>query len=87
MKLICAGGPKDGVSIALSDDACNRCTRKPDGLWFNARDETGRNVQHQYNLQWGAPIQEGQVTFVYLYAGAVEACGDYLPAPEPNTTK
>ena len=47
MKLQCVGGPMDGAVYAISKNKPST-NRKPDGLWFNATDEHGRNVQHQY---------------------------------------
>jgi hypothetical protein len=88
MKLLCVGGPRAGVFFVLSNGAasCNNY-RLPNGLWFDDRDADGRNVQHHYTLQWGQTVLDNEVVIQYAYQGAVEACGDYLPAPEPNTTK
>lgn len=89
MRLQCVGGPRAGVFFVLKSDAasCNNY-RLPSGLWFNGRDETGRNVQHQYYLEWGQSVLDGEVVIQYTYQGAIEACGDFLPlTPEPDTQK
>ena len=54
MIIKCFDGPMDGAIYVLSRDTANpenRSTnRKPDGLWFDGKDEHGRNVQHQYKF-------------------------------------
>ena len=43
------GGPMDGAVYCLSRESDQpSTTRKPDGLWFDGKDDCGHDVQHQY---------------------------------------
>ena len=78
MILKCLDGPMDGAVYVLSkktEQPEERSTnRKPDGLWFDAKDEHGRNVQHQY--AYDRLAGEGDhVTMCYRYTGQVVDTG------------
>lgn len=78
MILKCLDGPMDGAVYVLSrntEQAEERSTnRKPDGMWFDAKDEFGRNVQHQY--AYDRLADEGShVTICYRYTGQVVDTG------------
>lgn len=81
MILKCLGGPMDGAVYALSretSDPNNRSTnRKPDGLWFDGKDEHGRNVQHQYGPGISMPLVDCKepVVMEYRYIGQVVDTG------------
>lgn len=49
MTLLCYGGPLDGANFDLTGDEA-KTNRKPDGLWFNTRDEHGRRAQEEYRF-------------------------------------
>lgn len=74
MILKCFDGPMDGAVYELDRQAKNT-NRKPDGFWFDARDEhTGRWVQHQYAYDKLNP-DGNHVTLCYKYTGPVVDTG------------
>ena len=85
MILKCLDGPMDGAVYVLSretSDPQQRSTnRKPDGLWFDGKDEFDRNVQHQYAYD---RLAEGgdHVTLCYRYTGPVVDTGLTLEIEE-----
>lgn len=78
MILKCFDGPMDGAIYVLSKltaEPSERSTnRKPDGLWFDAQDEHGRNVQHQYAYDRLAE-QGDHAIMCYRYTGPVVETG------------
>jgi hypothetical protein len=74
MKLQCDGGPMDGAIYAISKDHPST-NRKPDGLWFDATDEHGRNIQHQYRDAGNLTEDADGVIVQYAYDGAVVETG------------
>ena len=85
MILKCVDGPMDGAVYALSrrtHEPENRSTnRKPDGLWFDAKDEHGRNVQEQYEFDRLADGGD-HVTMIYRYTGKVVDTGIEMETSE-----
>lgn len=86
MRFVCIDGPMDGATYTL--DKKNQCTnRKPDGLWFDAQDEHGRWVQHQYK-DAGIGQRPSDETFdgvtqYYKYDGPVVDTGiEFATEPE-----
>jgi hypothetical protein len=71
----------DGAVYVLSRDTAKfteRSTnRKPDGLWFDGKDEHGRNVQHQYRSAGVMPLVDCKepITMEYRYDGQVVETG------------
>jgi len=71
------GGPMDGAGYAIVTDQ-----KAPDGLWFNGKDEHGRNVQNQYVNN--GPIEHVSGNAVgYVYDGQVIDTGIEF-ATEPS---
>ena len=78
-------GPMDGAHYVLSkrtEFPEERSTnRKPDGLWFDGKDEHGRNVQEQYancpgETESFVPSETGgHVVLIYRYTGKVVGTG------------
>lgn len=74
MILNCIDGPMDGAVYVLSrdtSDPAERSTnRKPDGLWFDGQDESGRNVRHSYEFDRNS--EHGRhLVLAYKYNGSV----------------
>lgn len=78
MILKCLDGPMNGAVYVLSqktEQPEERSTnRKPDGLWFDAKDEHDRNVQHQYMYDHLGEAGD-HVTMCYRYTGQVVDTG------------
>lgn len=85
MILKCFDGPMDGAVYVLSrntSDPGERSTnRKPDGLWFDGKDEHGRNVQHQYAFDRNSP-EGNHITLCYRYTVAVVETGIEMETDE-----
>lgn len=88
MILKCFEGPMDGAIYVLSretEDHENRSTnRKPDGLWFDGKDEHGRNIQHQYKFD-RLDGELSSLCMVYKYDGKVVETGIEFET-EPQST-
>ena len=75
MILKCIDGPMDGATYNLSKLPSEPSTnRKPDGFWFDEKDEHGRNVQEQYAFERSAD-GGNHVTMCYRYTGKVVDTG------------
>ncbi len=81
MILKCIGGPMDGAVYHL-DKNMPQTTRKPDGMWFNAQDEHGRWVQHQYKDTALGDVGEAGVAIHYTYDGPVVDTGIQMETRE-----
>lgn len=67
----CVGGPMDGAVYHLDKDEPNT-NRKPDGLWFDGQDDTGRFVKHQYEESGKCDMTDGEIALQFIYDGTVE---------------
>ena len=75
MKLILIDGPMDGAEYVLSRLQDEPSTnRKPDGLWFDAFDDSGRTIKHEYAFD-RLNERGTHVALAYKYVGDVVDLG------------
>jgi hypothetical protein len=75
MYLKLTGGPMDGAEYALSKLRDEPSTnRKPDGVWFDAIDDQGRNIKHEYKFD-RLGDKGNHVAMEYRYDGIVVDTG------------
>lgn len=72
MILKCLDGPMDGAAYSIA--SMRGTERMPDGLWFDAQDEHGRDMQHQYAYDRDADYND-HVTLCYRYTGPLVDTG------------
>lgn len=86
MILKCFDGPMNGAIYHLDKGEPNT-NRKPDGLWFNAIDEYGRNVQHRYKAGAAMPLVECNEPLIleYHYEGQAADTDGEVIEPWCNT--
>jgi hypothetical protein len=82
MYLKLTDGPMDGAEYALSKLREEPSTnRKPDGVWFDAIDDQGRNIKHEYKFDRTGE-KGNHVTLEYRYDGIVVDTGIEMETEE-----